>query len=342
VVAVPLAVAATHLLDLDPGDTQLVRDAGFWGLVLGTVGTLGFAGQTQNFGGFEDYQEPSSKAVAVGGLVGLYGGLACGALAASQSEVSLERVRVATWGGYGGALVGALLMTASDNDDRDVFRGLTSGGLLGLTITFALSGRLDGIPADTPVAWRRVIPTVSTVATADGSQVPALGIIGALRDHETGSRKPDLDAQPDVQLDPEPAGEADGLAELEVEAHVADGVVHQPVRVAHAEVVVGDRVLQGRGVVLALLGVIEHPLQGRVELQPGVAVQPDSHARCQGELPAYPRRLVAGDAQAQVGDHVDTPGDAVRDLKVQEERTSLVQTHLLSSPDESRQVWFSL
>ena len=36
------------------------------------------------------------------------------------------------------------------------------GGLLGLTITFALSGRLDGIPADTPLAWRRVIPTVST------------------------------------------------------------------------------------------------------------------------------------------------------------------------------------
>jgi hypothetical protein len=71
-------------------------------------------------------------------------------------------------------------MTASDNDERDVFRGLTVGGLLGLTITFALSGRLDGIPADTPVAWRRVIPTVSTLATADGGQAPALGIIGAL------------------------------------------------------------------------------------------------------------------------------------------------------------------
>jgi hypothetical protein len=180
VLAVPLAVTATNLLDLDPGDTQLVRDAGFWGLVFGTVGTLGFAGQTQNFGSFEDYQEPSSKAVAVGGLVGLYGGLACGALAASQSEVSLERVRVATWGGYGGALVGALLMSASDNDGRDVYRGLTVGGLLGVTLSFVLSGRLDGIPADTPVAWRRVIPTMSTVATADGGQAPALGIIGAL------------------------------------------------------------------------------------------------------------------------------------------------------------------
>jgi hypothetical protein len=54
------------------------------------------------------------------------------------------------------------------------------GGLLGLTITFALSGRLDGIPADTALAWRRVIPTVSTVATADGGQAPAFGLMGAL------------------------------------------------------------------------------------------------------------------------------------------------------------------
>ncbi len=45
--AVPLAVAATHWLDLDPGDTQLVRDAGFWGLVLGTAGTLGFGGDSR-------------------------------------------------------------------------------------------------------------------------------------------------------------------------------------------------------------------------------------------------------------------------------------------------------
>ena len=51
--ALPLAVAATHWLDLDPGDAQLVRDAGFWGLVLGTLGTLGFAGDTETFGSFE-------------------------------------------------------------------------------------------------------------------------------------------------------------------------------------------------------------------------------------------------------------------------------------------------
>ena len=116
--AVPLAVAATHWLDLDPGDTQLVRDAGFWGLVLGTAGTLGFGGDTETFGDFESYRQPSSRKIAVAGLAGLYGGLACGALAASQSEVSLERVRVATWGGYGGALVGALLMAGASDARR--------------------------------------------------------------------------------------------------------------------------------------------------------------------------------------------------------------------------------
>jgi hypothetical protein len=175
--AVPLAVGATHLLDLDPGDTQLVRDAGFWGLVLGVAGTLGFAGTTGEFG---FYSEPPGRTVAMGGLGGLYGGLALGALAASQSEISLERVRVSTWGGYGGALLGALLTTASDNDERDIYRGIAVGGLLGVTLTFVLSYKLDGIPADTPLAGRRVFPTVASVSTADGGQIPALGLMGAL------------------------------------------------------------------------------------------------------------------------------------------------------------------
>ena len=177
--AVPLAVAATHWLDLDPGDTQLVRDAGFWGLVLATTGTLGFAGHSETFEFGESYSQPTGQTVALGGLAGLYGGLALGALAASQSEVSLERVRVATWGGYGGALVGALL-GINDDHARDVYRGIAVGGLLGVTLTFALSYKLDGIPADTPLAWRRLIPTVASVTTADGGQAPAFGLMGAL------------------------------------------------------------------------------------------------------------------------------------------------------------------
>ena len=176
--AVPLAVAATHWLDLDPGDTQLVRDAGFWGLVLGTAGTLGFAARPQGEFGFQE--EPEARTIALGGLAGLYGGLALGALAASQSEVSLERVRVSTWGGYGGALVGALLASTSDNDERDIFRGIAVGGLLGVALSFVLSYKLDGIPADTPLAGRRLFPTVASVPTADGGQAPAFGLMGAL------------------------------------------------------------------------------------------------------------------------------------------------------------------
>lgn len=175
--AVPVALAATHWLDLDPGDTQLVRDAGFWGLVLGVSGTLGFAGTTHEFG---FYQQPPGRTVALGGLGGLYGGLALGALAASQSEVSLERVRVATWGGYGGALLGGLLSTASDHDERDAYRGVAVGGLLGVTLAFVLSYKLDGIPAEMPLAGRRVFPTVASVRTADGGQAPAFGLMGAL------------------------------------------------------------------------------------------------------------------------------------------------------------------
>jgi hypothetical protein len=177
--AVPLAVVATHWLDLDPGDTQLVRDAGFWGLVLGTTGTLGFAGTTETFGNYESYREPTGRAVALGGLTGLYGGLALGALAASQTEVSLERVRVSTWGGYGGALLGGLF-TSSGSDERDMYRGLAVGGLLGATLAFALSYKLDGIPADKPLAGARLIPTVSRLATADGGHAPAFGFMGAL------------------------------------------------------------------------------------------------------------------------------------------------------------------
>ena len=50
VLSVPIAIAAARHLDPDPGDMQLVRDAGFWGLVLGTTGMLAFGGNTVNTG----------------------------------------------------------------------------------------------------------------------------------------------------------------------------------------------------------------------------------------------------------------------------------------------------
>ena len=107
--AIPAAIIAARKLDLDPGDTQLVRDAGFWGLVLATTGTLAFGGETRTDYGFERYVTPSNRKVAGLSLAGLYGGLTLGTIAAMNSEVSLERVRITTWGGYGGTVVGLLL-----------------------------------------------------------------------------------------------------------------------------------------------------------------------------------------------------------------------------------------
>src|SRR5688572_28776561 len=141
--AIPAAVIAARNFDLDPGDTQLVRDAGFWGLVLGTTGALAFGGETNNNYGFEQYTTPSNRKVAGLGLAGLYGGLTLGTIAALNSEVSLERVRVTTWGGYGGTVVGLLLGAASGNSDRAAYTGMTIGGVAGLVITFLATSGLD-------------------------------------------------------------------------------------------------------------------------------------------------------------------------------------------------------
>ena len=85
VLAVPIAVVAARNLDLDPGDTQLVRDAAFWGLVLSVTGTLALSDHYDGNG-------PSPRRIAGAGLVGLYGGLGLGLLAATHSEI-LARAR---------------------------------------------------------------------------------------------------------------------------------------------------------------------------------------------------------------------------------------------------------
>lgn len=184
--SIPLALVATRNLDLDPGDTQLVRDAGFWGLVLATTGMLGFGGQSSDSFGFVTYQQPTNRRVAIAGALGLYGGLGLGILAAANSEVSLERVRVATWGGYGGALLG-LLLGASGNGDRDAWRGITIGGALGLCVTFLATSSLDGIPAESTTVARasrgggRLVPAIVPLPlAAGGSSIPTLGVSGTL------------------------------------------------------------------------------------------------------------------------------------------------------------------
>ncbi|HET6282577.1 MAG TPA: hypothetical protein VFH73_16555 [Polyangia bacterium] len=183
-VAAPLAVLAASKLDLDPGDTQLVRDAGFWGLVLGTTGMLGFGGETRNDFGFEQYSAPSGRRIATAGLLGLYGGLALGTIAAAKSETSLERVRVTTWGGYGGAVLGLLLTVGGGNSDRAAYRGITGGALVGLIVTFLATSGLDGIPPeDAPAphaALRRLVPTLTSIVKSNGQSQLGLGITGAL------------------------------------------------------------------------------------------------------------------------------------------------------------------
>jgi hypothetical protein len=183
--SIPFAVLAARNFDLDPGDAQLVRDAGFWGLALSTLGTMGFAGHREDWGyGYSSYESPSGRKVAVAGLVGLYGGLGLGLLAASASEVSLERVRVTTWGGYGGAVVGLLLGAGMNNGrDEDIFRGAAIGALAGLVITFASTGSLDGIPDEEPkrTAWhRRLTPTMVQLAAPNGRPLTGFGLGGTL------------------------------------------------------------------------------------------------------------------------------------------------------------------
>jgi len=182
--SIPAAVVAAREFDLDPGDTQLVRDAGFWGLVLGTTGTLAFGGATTSSYGFNTYQGPTSRQVSVAGLVGLYGGLGLGLAAAHLSNVSLERVRVTTWGGYGGAVVGLLIGVSASNSTPGAYRGLSVGALAGLALTFLCTSGLDGIPpADSPApqpAAFHLTPTMQPLIGLDGQPHPAFGVSGTL------------------------------------------------------------------------------------------------------------------------------------------------------------------
>jgi len=182
--SLPAAVLAARWLDLDPGDAALVRDAGFWGLMMGTIGTRGFgASAFRDSHGFAHDRSPSSRAISITALAGMYGGLALGAVGAGWAEVSLERVRVCTWSGYAGAALGAVLMLSSDYK-RTVYRGATVGALVGLTTAYVLTGGLDTIPSGTRMVERvtpaTFTPLVTTISSAEGEVRPAFGLAGAL------------------------------------------------------------------------------------------------------------------------------------------------------------------
>jgi hypothetical protein len=167
--SLPLAYLAAANSDLDPGDTQLVRDAGFWGGAWG----VGLALSTD---------EVSERTVGIAGLVGLYGGLGLGLLAANYSDVSLERIRVTTWGGYGGAVLGGMIAAGAQEDLNGLFRDLALGSALGVLVTFLSTSSIDAVPADAqmdgkPVSSLRYLePTVLPIVERDGRTQPRLGL----------------------------------------------------------------------------------------------------------------------------------------------------------------------
>lgn len=159
--SIPLAYLAAARTDLDPGDTQLVRDAGFWG------GVIAFSAASAASLGAGD--NDLGRASGAAGLAGLYGGMGLGLLAARYSEVSLERIRVTTWGGYGGGLLGVLLGMSSENADESVFTGLAAGSAIGLVVTFLSTSSIDKAPDETRVSSVRYLePTMLPLVGRDG------------------------------------------------------------------------------------------------------------------------------------------------------------------------------
>jgi hypothetical protein len=120
--------------------------------------------------------------VGVAGLVGLYGGLGLGLLAASTSDISLERVRVTTWGGYGGAVVGALIAAGTESEASGAFRNVAVGSALGVLVTFISTGSIDAIPPGAHLdgkqlsSLRYLEPSLLPIVERDGRTQPRLGL----------------------------------------------------------------------------------------------------------------------------------------------------------------------
>jgi hypothetical protein len=164
-VSMPVAAFVAGHTDADPGDAQLVRDAGFWGLVIAFTASGAVS------------RDETPRRAAVSGLAGLYGGLALGLLAAHYSEVSLERVRLATWGGYGGALLGFLAAGATQADLKPTLGAIGGGSALGLIATFLATSAVDDPPSALSAAAPRLSlhglePTLLPMVGSDGRVAP--------------------------------------------------------------------------------------------------------------------------------------------------------------------------
>jgi hypothetical protein len=167
--AIPVAILAAYSYDTDPGDTQLVRDAGFWGMVLALTGAISFSDPNRSV---------PAQSIGIAGMVGLYGGLGIGFALARNTEVSLERVRVTTWGGYGGVVVGTLIAIAA-NPRAAPWPGMFIGAMLGLTITFIATDSIDAVPADAPlISTLHLSPTIAPVVDRAGVAGTSFGLSG--------------------------------------------------------------------------------------------------------------------------------------------------------------------
>jgi hypothetical protein len=171
IAALPIASLAVWGTDLDPGDTQLVREAGFWGMFLGVTLSLQTSSSTRVVGGV--------------GLAGLYGGMGLGLIAAAYSEVSLERARVSTWGGYTGGVLGFLVAGAIPGLGRSTFSAIAGGSAAGLLLTFAATRGLDAAPPHALALGRQRLslrclePTVLPLVSREGRLAlhPALTVV---------------------------------------------------------------------------------------------------------------------------------------------------------------------
>jgi len=169
--ALPIGLALAHFTDLDPGDTQLIRDSIFWGAL------FGIAGVTANYEGI------TGNSIGWAGLIGGAFGGGVGAVMANVSDPTLERIRVITWAGYAGAAIGVLGGIAAQAD-RGYAIGAMGGAALGLTLGTIYSAALDDIPAvlkwvDATSEFRMGAPTVLAYRRRDGqmSTVPGVELL---------------------------------------------------------------------------------------------------------------------------------------------------------------------
>jgi hypothetical protein len=172
--ALPTAGLAVFNLDLDPGDVQLTRDAGFWGMALTLAATAALADRH----GWID-----GPTYGAAGLAGLGGGLLLGAVAAANSEVTLERVRVTTLGGYLGAILGVMVVFATQSADQP-WGGAAGGAAIGLVGMFLATssydrpgGRETATSAASGAAPLSLAPSVTGVRDRSGRMVPALSLV---------------------------------------------------------------------------------------------------------------------------------------------------------------------